>query len=248
MLTLELEDFVSTSDCTLEAAAHVAVSLAQSTQVVAAVGAGISTSAGIPATKHLFSYSSLLHPESRGEHFRFMAELRKAARKAGKGKERVEEPPTAFHGLMQRLERSDKLMRVWSQNVDGLEGRAGLDFVDFADPSWFDASPSVVSYDSPEVESSSDYERPDWTPTRRARKRRRLSPLPLPSCSPLASATSERGKVVALHGSLDEVVCGACDWREKWRKRHTKAFRKGKALPSHSRLQRSKRLPSRTAS
>ncbi|BGP72668.1 NAD-dependent deacetylase hst3 [Rhodotorula toruloides] len=247
MLTLELEDFASTSECTLEALAHVAVSLAESAQVVAAVGAGISTSAGIPATKHLFSYSSLLHPESRSEHFRFMAELRKAARKAGKGKEREDEAPTAFHGFMQRLERTGKLMRVWSQNVDGLEGRAGLDFVDFTDASLLDASPGDTSYDSPDEESSSDYERPDWTPTRRARKCRRLSPLPLHP--PLSSATSERGKVVALHGSLGEVVCGVCDWREKWRKRHSKAVRKGRAIPcpqcrgrAHSRLQRSKRL------
>ncbi|BGP08511.1 NAD-dependent deacetylase hst3 [Rhodotorula toruloides] len=282
MLTLELEDFASTSDCTLEALAHVAVSLADSSaQVVAAVGAGISTSAGIPdfrgscgiyssssptsslssphpppstprssqATKHLFSYSSLVHPESRSEHFRFMGDLRKAARKAGKGKERADEPPTAFHGLMKRLERSDKLMRVWSQNVDGLERQAGLDFVDFDDPSLLDARQGDNSYDSPDEESSSDYERPDWTPIRRGRKRRRLSPLPLSLHPPLSSATSERGKVVALHGSLDEVVCGVCRWREKWRKRHSKAFRKGKALPcpqcrgrAHSRLQRSKRL------
>lgn len=188
-----------------------------------------STPRASQATKQLFSYSALLHPDSRAEHLRFMADLRKAARKAGKGKERASgDSPTAFHGLMKRLECSDKLMRVWSQNVDGLEGRAGLAFVDFTDPSILDALPGSISYDSPDEESSSDYERPDWTPTRRGRKRRRLSPHPLNH--PLSPAAAERGKVVALHGSLRDVVCGICDWRERWRKRHSKAFRKGKTL------------------
>ncbi|BGP16675.1 NAD-dependent deacetylase hst3 [Rhodosporidiobolus nylandii] len=274
MLVLPLDGADGLPDPTLEVLADLAVSLSRpSRQVVAAVGSGVSTNAGIPdfrghaglsvlpsipqhgpqRTKRLFSYSSLLDPTSRSQHLQLMAGFHDRARairkslvpsgtggrsKKGsrKGKERaVDEggtgaapPPTAFHALLHELNRRDQLARVWSQNIDGLEGVAGLEYVDLASLSPFSGPTAATTAGD---DSASDWEA--GPASRRPHKRRRLA-------GPSAVATKEedqrerekqnRGKVVALHGTLGEVVCSVCGHRERWKGKHSRAFREGQAV------------------
>ncbi|GAA5865748.1 hypothetical protein JCM8547_002765 [Rhodosporidiobolus lusitaniae] len=217
------------------------------------------SSLGPQSLKLLFSYSSLLHPSTRAQHLRLMCAMHDQARgvrkaeqkkrrgkgKGGEGKEREEGGPTLFHALMKVLEEEKRLMRVWSQNVDGLEGAAGLEYVDFAvagrassctsDGMGKGKAKEVLGQEREEEQddSASDWEASQRSSCPPARKKRRLSPpsLSLPSTSSSSKSREElRGKVVALHGGLSEVVCSSCGWRERWKKRHSEAFREGEGV------------------
>ncbi|GAA6041115.1 hypothetical protein JCM8097_004120 [Rhodosporidiobolus ruineniae] len=226
--------------------------------------------------KHLFSFSALLQPESRGRHLRLMAalhdrarEIRKAEedrrgggkeekrgkKRSRKGKERAVEPveqpeeirgPTAFHALLRRLDARSQLQRVWTQNIDGLEGAAGLQYVELAD---LDGPPSP-SGESGEGEEGREQDSAgsDWEDTAEGRrceeastslKRRQRSlnrPRPASSSSSAAaadepaSAEARKGTVVALHGTLTAVVCSICGFRTRWKKRHSRAFKRGESV------------------
>ncbi|GAA5820682.1 hypothetical protein JCM11251_003110 [Rhodosporidiobolus azoricus] len=305
-------------DDALESLAHVAHELSKSRGVVAAVGAGVSTSAGIPdfrgssgvygpqlrrsptsshsslpaasatsssysptsstpsastsavtldlpplpshgrqKAKSLFSYSSLLQPQTRKEHLQMMAALHDRARairkgkisskgkgKAKDGEEQVGEP-TAFHGLLRRLEEGGQLRRLWTQNVDGLEAAAGMGVVDlFGDGARGEAKGKKkgsrkgkekameAELEVREGVSASGWEDPSEqaiVENPSPRKKRRV-PLPPSSTSSAAVGSTDGGTVVALHGSLREVVCTVCGYREWWKKRHSKAFRKGEVV------------------
>ena len=148
-----------------------------------------------------------------------MAQLRRAVRRSRprtllpskKGKERAVDAPTEFHALLAELDERGQLQRVYTQNIDGLERRAGLAVVDLA---------QMAAEEAQAESSGSDYERAK--PSRRMRTR----PEETDGCQMEAG----EGVVVPLHGGLEEVMCGACGWREKWRKRHTKAFKKGETV------------------
>ncbi|POY75120.1 hypothetical protein BMF94_1750 [Rhodotorula taiwanensis] len=178
-------------------------------------------------TKDLFHHDVLLRLESRAEHLGMMATLRKAAKRVTrKGKERTisdgaanaaRGAPTAFHGLMKRVAENGRLMRVYSQNIDGLEAAAGL----VSPPPRFaetEAGGDRKTRSRIEADdSSSDFDRP------RRKTPRRRAPTLAPSPQDLP--------VVALHGSLDHVHCSVCHHREKWKKRHTRAYKRGRRLP-----------------
>lgn len=110
--------------------------------IVVMVGAGISTQVGlrdfrspqglysesIPSTsisaskaRELFQSSVYLDPTSRALHWRFIVDLHS----------QVESIQTASetHKFLKRLSRKNKLARVYSQNIDGIEGKAGLSYV-----------------------------------------------------------------------------------------------------------------------
>lgn len=156
-----------------------------------------------------------------------MATLRKAAKRANrKGKERATSDgpadaargaPTAFHGLMKRIAENGRLTRVYSQNIDGLEAAVGLIS---PPPRFAETGAGGQRNTRSRVEaddSSSDFDRP-----RRKTPRRRAPTLaPSPQALP----------VVALHGSLDHVHCSVCHYRELWKKRHTRAYKRGRTLP-----------------
>ncbi|GAA5821563.1 hypothetical protein JCM3770_006826 [Rhodotorula araucariae] len=268
-----------TSDAALEALAGIAISLSSASRVLCALGAGVSTAAGIPdfrtprspstgvpsssssrlppplsvqATKRLFTYAALLHPDSRAAHLRFMAQLRRIVRRAGtassgelephlagsrKGKERAQEEPqpaTAFHALLRALDATGRLRRVYTQNIDGLERRAGLGVVDLAHDGTMGGAAVATGRDSDAGSDGSEWGMGSTVVRDDGRRR--------------GGCAGAAGVVVPLHGGLDEVVCGACGWREGWRRRHSKAFRKGRTVEcgrcqkrADSRHRRSKR-------
>lgn len=124
----------------------------------------------------------------------------------------------------------DKLLRVYSQNVDGFEEKSGLGLVQLEEAQ---ASGSGIGYDTPDPsqeDSTSDYE--DSLRHRPVRKRRKLSrSSPSKFVDSHRWANLPRGqKVVAVHGSLNSVVCAACGWKGDWDERIQRRFGLGKKV------------------
>ncbi|KAH9467252.1 hypothetical protein Pst134EB_002274 [Puccinia striiformis f. sp. tritici] len=110
-------------------------------RVAVVVGAGISTSANIPdfrsstglfaslkarfpnakltSGRDLFDVNAWKDPDTLSLHFGMLAELHKMCGAA---------QPTAFHQFLKRLDDDGKLSRVYTQNIDGLEEKAGLTY------------------------------------------------------------------------------------------------------------------------
>ncbi|OAV91892.1 hypothetical protein PTTG_27842 [Puccinia triticina 1-1 BBBD Race 1] len=110
-------------------------------RVAVVVGAGISTAANIPdfrsstglfaslkarfpnakltSGRDLFDVNAWKDPDTLSLHFGMLAELHKMCGAA---------QPTAFHQFLKRLDDDGKLSRVYTQNIDGLEEKAGLTY------------------------------------------------------------------------------------------------------------------------
>ncbi|CAK9782825.1 DHS-like NAD/FAD-binding domain-containing protein [Cutaneotrichosporon oleaginosum] len=100
-------------------------------RVVVVCGAGVSTAAQIPDfrsahglfargarnVKDLFHVKSLTSPALLPDHHALLSTLSRLAGEA---------QPTAFHAFMRDIDREGRLLRVYTQNIDGLEERAGL--------------------------------------------------------------------------------------------------------------------------
>jgi NAD-dependent histone deacetylase SIR2 len=103
-------------------------------RLVLLVGAGISTSASIPdfrthdglyaqqkgkrKAKELLTADVFRSAEATEEFYRFTASLQRLAKAAA---------PTPTHQLARKLSKKGKLQRLYTQNIDNLEIRAGLD-------------------------------------------------------------------------------------------------------------------------
>ncbi|GAA5945077.1 uncharacterized protein JCM15063_001652 [Sporobolomyces koalae] len=172
------------------------------------------------STKDLFSYPSLIHPNTRSDHLRFMAQLHAQCSMDDSSHPTA---PTTFHALMKRLGDLDKLLRVYSQNVDGLEQSVGLSFVDLEgiESSASSLDDSACPMKSSDTDETSDYEDSTY---RRARKRRKLS------ISPNRALDSPRGQVVAMHGNLRSVVCSSCRWKGEWDSSIQSSFARGERV------------------
>ncbi|GMK59114.1 hypothetical protein CspeluHIS016_0701290 [Cutaneotrichosporon spelunceum] len=98
-------------------------------RIVVVCGAGVSTAASIPdfrgsnglfargSVKDLFHVKSLTSPHLLSEHHALLSNLNRLAGEA---------QPTAFHLFLRDMDREGRLLRVYTQNIDGLEERAGL--------------------------------------------------------------------------------------------------------------------------
>ncbi|EJU00021.1 DHS-like NAD/FAD-binding domain-containing protein [Dacryopinax primogenitus] len=117
--------------------AAISLAVAKSKRIVVVTGAGISCSCGIPdfrssdglynlvklrypATfvkgRDLFDASLFRSPDSTALFYTFIAELKNAVNAA---------EPGATHRFLRLLEGKGKLLRSYTQNIDGLEERAG---------------------------------------------------------------------------------------------------------------------------
>ncbi|CCG83350.1 NAD-dependent deacetylase hst4 [Taphrina deformans PYCC 5710] len=115
---------------------YIADNVLDAKRIVFVSGAGISCSAGIPdfrsmnglystaqgaqgniKGKDLFDVSLFQSTETTELFYRYMANLRTKTLAA---------TPTATHRLLKTLRERKKLLRAYTQNIDGLEARAGL--------------------------------------------------------------------------------------------------------------------------
>jgi len=170
-------------------------------KVAVVVGAGISTAANIPdfrsstglfaslkarfphakltSGRDLFDVNAWKDPDTLSLHFGMLAELHKMCGAA---------QPTAFHQFLKRLDDDGRLSRVYTQNIDGLEEKAGLTY-------GIPGDDEIQSLSSLNNRSRPD---PPTSPRKRNLKRKReesgsaqLPPTPRSTPPPSQSAHSE---------------------------------------------------------
>ncbi|WWC62041.1 uncharacterized protein I303_104629 [Kwoniella dejecticola CBS 10117] len=118
---------------------NISTAIAKARKIVVVSGAGISCSSGIPdfrsadglyslvkarypdsffSGKELFSSGLFNNPNTTSIFYTFIAELSLECAKA---------QPTRTHHFIKKLEQKNKLLRSYTQNIDGLERRLGLE-------------------------------------------------------------------------------------------------------------------------
>ncbi|KAL0954588.1 hypothetical protein HGRIS_003548 [Hohenbuehelia grisea] len=169
-------------------------------RVVVICGAGISVRAGIPdfrspdglfqslkrdnpreslsSGKDLFDASVFSSEHTTSLFFQMIAQLSQLSKAA---------EPTMFHQLLKHLDDRGKLLRVYTQNIDAIEAKAGLSF---GVPGFPNKSRSKSKLATPAADSTSD---PNHASTSR---------LPSPS--------AETPRCIPLHGTLQKLHCQAC--------------------------------------
>jgi NAD-dependent histone deacetylase SIR2 len=119
--------------------------------------------------------------------------------------------PTPFHDMLQGLDARGQLLRVYTQNIDALEERAGLSFGVPIFPSRSRKRKVDVS-PSPARPQSSSSERPSapspvshvCTPPGTASSSTQTSPTSTPAPTP------QLPRCVPLHGTLKHLYCPSC--------------------------------------
>ncbi|WFC95113.1 hypothetical protein MBRA1_001756 [Malassezia brasiliensis] len=136
--------------------------------------------AGLSSGKDLFDARLFNSERSTALFYTMMAELKDMADAA---------QPTAFHQLLKRLDEEGRLQRVYTQNIDGLEAKAGLSF--------------GFEPDAPGPEPSGS-------------KRRRTAFARSQSDSVLVHGASQNKplfpRAIPLHGSLSTLSCALCSY------------------------------------
>ncbi|KAJ2711248.1 NAD-dependent deacetylase hst3 [Coemansia spiralis] len=168
-------------------------------------GAGISVSSGIPdfrspgglfqqlkqrypgavsSGRDLFDATLFGDPGMVGLFYNFMGELRNLVTRA---------TCTPTHAFIKQLDEHSKLLRCYTQNIDSLERRIGLETM------FQKRQPAASSGSSSSSECNGSDAATQEPPVPPARRRRRQATL---------DKTFTRA--VQLHGNLDKVVCTIC--------------------------------------
>ncbi|GAA5904801.1 uncharacterized protein JCM6883_003911 [Sporobolomyces salmoneus] len=173
--------------------------IAKCKKAVLLIGAGCSTSAGIPDFRSkdvglystsssspaaststlkgpaMFSSSVYSSPETTAQHLEFLTAFKDSLESI------TSNPPTPTHGFMTTLKKHGKLRRVYTQNIDDLEGKAGLRPVEIE---------GVKLHNSGRESGKVDV---------KGKGKAKLE-----------------GDYVQLHGSIHRVRCSACDYVAEW--------------------------------
>ncbi|KJA25853.1 hypothetical protein HYPSUDRAFT_160442, partial [Hypholoma sublateritium FD-334 SS-4] len=136
-LTLNLDD-AATDQHTRRALSDISLSIAKRKKIVVVTGAGISCSCGIPdfrssdglyalvkeqypdvvlKGRDLFDAALFRDPTSTAVFYTFIAQLKRSIDAA---------EPAPTHHFIKTLDTKKKLLRSYTQNIDGLEARVGL--------------------------------------------------------------------------------------------------------------------------
>ncbi|KAK0530920.1 hypothetical protein OC835_003854 [Tilletia horrida] len=174
--------------------------------------------AGLTSGKDLFD-ARLFNSEKTSDLFYSMiAELKEMADRA---------QPTAFHHFLKRLDIEGRLLRVYTQNIDGLEERAGLTFGLKANSPAENSSTALgkrkrtEAKDAPGTSEVND----SMAMAKRAAWARSQSDSAVlwsqraaGRCSPSSLLDSAKApmfpRTIPLHGSLNSMTCGRCGHQE----------------------------------
>ncbi|GAA5843733.1 hypothetical protein JCM3766R1_000527 [Sporobolomyces carnicolor] len=196
MQLVRLQEQGLESKGTTKALERVTESIAKCKKAVLLVGAGISTTAGIPDFRSrdvglystgsasasstlkgpaMFSASVYSSPTTTSQHLEFLSAFKDSLDHI------TSSPPTATHGLMAILKKTGRLRRVYTQNIDNLEGQAGL---------------SAVEIEGVKLQNAC---RTSGTGDIKGKGKAKLE-----------------GDYVQLHGSIHRVRCSSCDYVAEW--------------------------------
>ncbi|GAA5870970.1 hypothetical protein JCM3774_003492 [Rhodotorula dairenensis] len=204
-------------------------SFARAKRAVVLVGAGISTNAGIPdfrsagsglyarsnaartappssasRTKRLrgadmFNAAVYASPDTASEHLRFLADLKTSLDSIVDRCGTEQHPATDTHDFMRLLKKRNKLLRVYTQNIDGLEGiETGLNRVPLGGTTPAHADPDQAG------------------PSKAVKGKGKAR-----------AGTRLEGDYVQLHGTLWSVRCTSCTFVRRWNEDDHEAFADG---------------------
>ncbi|KAE8220617.1 hypothetical protein CF326_g8719, partial [Tilletia indica] len=171
--------------------------------------------AGLTSGKDLFD-ARLFNSEKTSDLFYTMiAELKEMADRA---------QPTAFHHFLKRLDVEGRLLRVYTQNIDGLEERAGLTFGLKANSPAESSSAALgkrkraEGKDCSHVPADTDHTLP--MAKRAAWARSQSDSAVLWAQRAAGKQALDKSKMpmfprtIPLHGSLNSMTCGRCGHQE----------------------------------
>ncbi|CED84575.1 Sirtuin 5 and related class III sirtuins (SIR2 family) [Phaffia rhodozyma] len=234
----------------------ISTSVAKSKKIVVVSGAGISCSCGIPdfrsqdglynlvktrypnivlTGKDLFSSSLFRSAESTSLFYSFIAELKLSI-------DAVE--PSKTHLFVKKLDEKGKLMRSYTQNIDGLERRAGLACSSSPPPDPSSSITSIASttpFTAPSSEESPldqpQSSQESFPPSSQSSDYPSSSQDSILSAASTSTARSSGGptmhkkwtKNVQLHGDIHQVRCMVCQSSYDFTPEYVEIFREGDA-------------------
>jgi NAD-dependent histone deacetylase SIR2 len=187
--------------------------------------------------KDLFSSSLFRSPESTSLFYTFIAELKLAVSAA---------EPSPTHHFIKKLDEKGKLMRSYTQNIDGMEKRVGIrcsstpdSAATVAEGSSRESSPGMFAGPSSQASSSSAALQPfsSQASSFPSSSQGSYSPTPRRSSSVVSSSSSAGGvtmdkkltKNIQLHGDIHRVRCKVCSASYDFTDEYVEIFREGQA-------------------